>query len=119
GHIARCPAHTPDKKPSLSISESSDGKLLLKCHRGCEFQAILAAIPHNSNGNNGARREIAHYNYCDKDGNLLYQCVRFDPKDFRQRRPGDDGNWIWNLSGIKPVLYRKPQLIAADVTKTV
>jgi putative DNA primase/helicase len=38
---ARCPAHD-DKNPSLSIREDS-GKVLLKCHAGCSFPAIVAA----------------------------------------------------------------------------
>lgn len=40
---ARCPAHD-DQKPSLSISEGDDGKVLLTCHAGCELSAILKAI---------------------------------------------------------------------------
>ena len=37
-----------------------------------------------------------------------------NPKDFRQRQPGNNGNWIWNLKGIDPVLYNLPALIAAS-----
>lgn len=43
GWIAPCPAH-PDRRPSLSIREGDDGKLLLKCFAGCSFEAILDAL---------------------------------------------------------------------------
>jgi hypothetical protein len=38
--------------------------------------------------------------------------VRFAPKDFRQRRPEGKG-WIWNLDGVRRVLYRLPKVIEA------
>lgn len=40
---ARCPAHG-DKHPSLSLSNGTDGRLLLRCHAGCDFTAILDAL---------------------------------------------------------------------------
>lgn len=40
---ARCPAHE-DSSPSLSISEGSEGRVLLKCHAGCTVDAIRAAL---------------------------------------------------------------------------
>ena len=55
------------------------------------------------------------YDYTDAEGNLLYQVVRMSPKDFRQRRPGNNGSkWIWNLKGIDPVLYQLPSLMTAN-----
>jgi hypothetical protein len=38
-----CPAHD-DSKPSLAVSESSDGSVLLKCHAGCTASDVVAAI---------------------------------------------------------------------------
>lgn len=54
------------------------------------------------------------YDYTDAEGNLLYQVVRMNPKDFRQRCPGNNGKWIWNLKGIEPVLYNLPQILKAN-----
>jgi DNA primase len=35
---------------------------------------------------------VASYDYTDEDGELLFQVCRFEPKNFRQRRPdGKDG----------------------------
>src|SRR5258706_219773 len=53
---------------------------------------------------NGMRREVAVYEYRDESDNVLFQTVRYDPKDFRQRRPSGNGGWIWNLHGVRLVL---------------
>ena len=42
GWIAKCPAHE-DQQNSLSINHR-DGKLLLRCHAGCDWRTIIAAI---------------------------------------------------------------------------
>jgi hypothetical protein len=60
----------------------------------------------------GASKIVATYDYQDHAGNLLYQVVRYDPKSFRQRRPGAvSGTWIWDLAGIDHTLYRLPDLL--------
>ncbi len=41
--IARCPAHD-DKRPSLSIREADDGRVLLKCWSGCGAAEITGAL---------------------------------------------------------------------------
>jgi len=43
GFIACCPAHD-DKHPSLSISESDSGKVLVKCFAGCSQEAVISAL---------------------------------------------------------------------------
>jgi RecA-family ATPase len=53
---------------------------------------------------------VATYDYTDADGKLLYQVVRYEPKDFRQRTPDGRGAWIWKL-GEQRVLYRWPELL--------
>lgn len=40
---ARCPAHD-DKSPSLVITETSDGTLLVKCWAGCSVDDIVGAV---------------------------------------------------------------------------
>ena len=40
---ARCPTHD-DRTPSLSIRECDNGKVLVYCHAGCDYKAILAAV---------------------------------------------------------------------------
>jgi hypothetical protein len=41
--LACCPAHA-DKNPSLSIKESDDGTVLLKCWAGCTAADITASV---------------------------------------------------------------------------
>lgn len=41
--VARCPAHA-DRSPSLSISEGTDGRILLRCWSGCTADEITAAL---------------------------------------------------------------------------
>lgn len=43
GWSARCPAHE-DRQASLSIGEGIDGRVLLKCHAGCDHKTILIAL---------------------------------------------------------------------------
>ena len=59
-------------------------------------------------------RIVATCDYRDETGSLLYQVVRYHPKDFRQRRPDGSGGWLWNLKGVRRVLYHLPELLAAD-----
>lgn len=56
---------------------------------------------------------VATYDYLDQTGALTYQVVRFDPKDFRQRRPDGHGGWTWNLNGTRRVLYRLGNVLKA------
>ncbi len=55
---------------------------------------------------------VATYPYTDESGKLLYQVVRFDPKNFRQRVPNGNG-WAYSLNGTRRVLYRLPELLAS------
>lgn len=41
--ICKCPAHQ-DRTASLSVSETQDGRTLLKCFAGCDTEAILHAV---------------------------------------------------------------------------
>jgi hypothetical protein len=56
---------------------------------------------------------VKTYAYCDENGTLLSQVVRFEPKGFRQRRPDGRGGWIWNLQDTRRVPYLLPDLVKA------
>jgi hypothetical protein len=43
GWTALCPAH-PDENPSLSVAETAEGNLLVKCFRDCTAEEIMEAI---------------------------------------------------------------------------
>ena len=117
GHIAQCPAHE-DRNASLSVSTGDDGRAILHCHAGCEPGAVVAALGMKLSDlfadkpeRETPRRIVKEYNYTDEQGELLYQAVRYEPKDFRQRRPDGKGGWIWKLDDVPLVLYRLPSLL--------
>lgn len=134
---ARCPAHE-DRSPSLSISER-DGKVLVRCHAGCEQDAVLDALrqrglwpdtrDNESYRANGQRHRPAPdngpvhptlgqpgstFDYHDSDGHLVGVICRWDigdRKDIRPAIPGDDA-WHWKGFPKPHPLYRLPDLVA-------
>lgn len=42
-YLAHCPGHD-DKSPSLSIRETADGKVLVKCWAGCDVAHIVGSV---------------------------------------------------------------------------
>jgi len=67
-----------------------------------------------------AKREIvATYDYTDESGTMLFQVVRYAPKDFRQRKPDGTGGWLWQIGNVRRVPYRLPDLLAADPSRPV
>lgn len=114
--MARCPAHD-DRTPSLSVGVGDEDRLLLKCHADCSIDEVTAAIGISAGDlfekRSGGKEIVATYPYTDEHGKLLFEVVRFAPKDFRQRRPDGSGGWDWRLSGTRRVLYRLPKVIAA------
>lgn len=120
GWTARCPAHD-DKNPSLSITKK-DGKTLLKCHAGCETEAIVKAVgltmpdlfDKPASQAEPQCQPVTTYDYTDKNGALLFQVCRTEPKGFFQRRPDGNGGWINGLGDTARVLYRLPEVIKAE-----
>lgn len=99
---ALCPGHA-DRKPSLSGKVTQDGKLLLKCFRGCEQKQLIEVL--------GLELfygvpVIEKYSYHDQDGQVLYEVCRTADKQFPPRLPHGE----WGCGG-KSVLYRLPELI--------
>ena len=87
--------------------------MLAHCHAGCTFDAILKAagvesIKPNGTDYTGKYRIVATYDYVDARGTLVFQVVRFAPKDFRQRRPDGKGGWMWSVKDIEAVPYNLP-----------
>jgi hypothetical protein len=73
-------------------------------------RAVMAAATGQSCNDKPKSGIVATYDYTDADGTLLYQVVRYDPKDFRQRRPDGNGGWTWKLDERR-ILYRWPELV--------
>src|SRR5215471_2502849 len=127
GYSAKCPAHD-DQKQSLSLGEGDGRVLLkcfagcdtrdVMKQLGLGLRDLydphITKPSHESLGkadfetqeHNGVvyfaspNTPKVHtiYPYVDKDGNLLYENVRYYPKEFRQRRFDEKGKPIWNLN---------------------
>jgi hypothetical protein len=60
------------------------------------------------------------YDYSRETGGpVVFQAVRYRPKGFKQRRPDGQGGWIWDLEGVEPFPYRRPEMLAADPAEWV
>ena len=112
-YVGLCPFHE-DSSPSLSVNPE---KKVWFCH-GCgatgdcfdwikrtrkvDFKEALRIL---SGGNEmESPKIIATYDYKDENGQPIYQVVRYEPKSFRQRHTGN-GEWVWNMDGVRRVLY--------------
>jgi 5S rRNA maturation endonuclease (ribonuclease M5) len=122
-----CPAHD-DRKASLSVTMTTDGKVVLNCHAGCHSNTVVRALglawtdlfPEPKAGQQRHSTIVATYPYVDERSRPLFEVVRFAPKDFRQRRSDGKGGWIWSLNGTRRVLYRLPRILDAVATgKTI
>jgi hypothetical protein len=123
GFVARCPAHA-DKRASLGFTEGDDGRVLCFCYAGCTFDQIVGSMGLQQSDLMPPTRDLMKkvwkrekqedvYDYRNLDGTLAYQVVRKVGKDFRQRRKDASGEWLWNMQGVKRLLYRLPEVIAA------
>jgi hypothetical protein len=90
---------------------------LIRFALGCDYKAAFDWL--RSNGYESflgerpsPKRPVKEYDYTDESGARLYQTVRFEPKDFRQRRSDGNGGWIWK-GPERPVPYKLPELIAS------
>ena len=121
---AHCPCHD-DSTASLSITEGSNGNILMVCRAGCKTDAVLSAkglklsdlfadTP-KAPPSTPQKRLVKTYDYLDSTGKLLFQKCRYEPKTFAQRRPDPDkpGEWLWSMNGQERVLYCLPKVIAA------
>jgi hypothetical protein len=120
---ALCPAHD-DRNPSLSIWRDDDGEVCVKCFAGCATSEILKALglaqpdPSRKLASSKSGPVVAVYPYRDEQGQVLFEVVRYAPKQFRQRRPDGKGGHIWDLQGVRRVLYRLRELAAAPLDQT-
>jgi hypothetical protein len=94
-------------------------KILLHCYRGCSLKAIVLALKINVGDLSDKPMIVATYPYENESGALLYESVRYFPKDFRVRRPDGNGDWVWSIKGIPRVPFRLPQLLGAPEGETI
>jgi len=121
---ARCPAHD-DNSPSLSITGTPNGNVLLYCHAGCSTPEIIDKLGLTFNDlfavdtsrtqpteRDGSQYK-GEYRYHDRDGTLLYRVVRYSYTDGRKtfrQHAWRNGTWAPSLQGTETVLYNWPQV---------
>lgn len=121
----KCPKHN-DKKASLTITKSNDGKSLIYCHAGCEIDEVLDRVGlkvedlyEEKKSNkckdyiekftektlyeyllgleiNGVGKVTDIYKYTDENGKFLYYKVKTYPKGYIFVRCVDE-KLIWKL----------------------
>ena len=120
GWKARCPAHE-DAKASLSITEGADGRVLLHCHAGCHWQAVVFALGiigkdlfvDDGRAVRPASEVQERYDYDDAGSTVRYRVVRYKSKGFSQETPDGTGGWKPGRNGTEDLLYRMPAVIKA------
>ena len=128
----RCPFHE-DKNPSMSLNLA---KAVWNCH-SCgrsggilDFERAMMATDTETAWSEiyriigmeppkHDRKLVKVYDYTDVAGKLLYQKLRYEPKQFSQRQPDGKNGWYYNLNGVKKVLYHLPDVISAKMVFVV
>jgi len=122
--ISRCPVtqhkrgHRPvmiyPKTQSWSCHDCKKGGSVidwLVYERGISAVDAMQLLGARQNGFEPVATLVKTYDYTDESGNLLFQTCRYEPKDFKQRGPDGKGGWIWNLQGVRRILYRLSELL--------
>lgn len=119
-----CPFHPNTNTPAADLY-CRDNVWRFKCQvcgAGGDLEDVRkllggkATFPGNGNGHTQVKARgkiVAVYPYTDESGAVLFEKVRFDPKDFNLRRPDGKGGHVWGMGDARRVLYRLPDLLAA------
>lgn len=146
GYLASCPVPSHgqgngDKHPSLSITESSDGNILFKCHGGCDQQTVfntikdmglLPALPDRPEYLSSIKpipiistpTFQQEWHYTDEDGITLFIKQRYKTNDskgktYKTLRVMPDGSKVGKLGDCRIVPYKLPELQQATAAGRV
>ena len=148
GYLASCPVAghgqgNGDKHPSLSITESSDGNYLFKCHGGCDQHTVfntikdmglLPALPQQDRPEYLSSIKPIPYiqtpifqqewHYTDEDGVSLFVKQRFKTNDakgktYKTLRVMPDNSRQSKLGDCRIVPYKLPDLLQATAAGRV
>jgi hypothetical protein len=121
------PGHTAkDRSLAVKLNDKGDDVLVhsfagddpIKCKDHVRAQCGMPQWEPNGkaghlNGTASKPKIVARYRYVDENDELLFEVVRYEPKDFRQRRPDGRGGWEWSVKGVRQVPYRLPEILEA------
>lgn len=139
--VCDCPLKN-HRTSRLRLWLGDDGRLLFGCYAcgpAAKVEILRAAglkwadcYPADTDWKRVTREVVASYPYRDECGLLLYETCRLEPgfkgkdKTFFQRRPKPGvarprgrEDWVNGLGDVRRVLYRLPELLAADIARPV
>jgi hypothetical protein len=146
GYLASCPVPSHgqgngDKHPSLSITESSDGNYLFKCHGGCDQHTVfntikdmglLPTLPERPEYLSNIKplpyiqtpTFQQEWHYTDEDGVSLFVKQRFKTNDtkgktYKTLRVMPDNTRVGKLGDCRIVPYKLPDLQQATAAGRV
>ena len=126
-----CFLHKDGSRPNLRVNLTTqlwfcdvcqvggDVFKLVELVQHVDFPAALRWLADRSLPVQTERRIVATYDYQDERRALVYQVVRYEPKDLRQRRPNGKGGWIWKMKGVPQLVYRRPDLTGREAVAIV
>jgi len=124
GFQAKCPCRNDDHNPSFSVSQGEGGKVVVYCHAGrCDTKQACEAMGIQMSDLYPPKTQkklnlVAKYQYFDEKGTLLFEKLRYidyetNKKEFRQRKPNQNGGWEYRLGDTPRVLYNLPKVLQA------
>ena len=119
GYVCKCPCHD-DKSASLSLTESSSGKLIVNCFAGCKWEDVIEElarrnlVTRSSKPKQDKYKDAKLYTYYSLTGAPIARTVKLPSKKMWIERY-DNGSWVSGLNGIQVPLYNLKSVLAADV----
>jgi hypothetical protein len=120
-YYVRCPQCSDHRKPHnrklpcCGVTIEADGRTFWGCNNdGCTFSGPKPGDGQGDSFPSASAAGHKTWDYRDERGTLLFQVVKTPPKKFQQRKPDGNGGWTWSTKGVRRVLYRLPELLAAD-----
>ncbi len=124
------PGHSAKDRGTVAtiIPGAPDG-LLIHSFNGSDALAIKddmrqrGLVPERERPSGGGWRVTGTYEFTDEAGAVLYRTRRHEhpakPKRFTVERPDGLGGWIGKIGDARRVLYRLPELLAADPAQPI
>ena len=135
GWLCVCPCHDDSpKSPSLSIKDTADGCIIVKCFAGCDWLDVKKELesrglldfsrykskhrPENKGEASSKHGEIIRQHiYRDQDGQYVFEKIKYSDGATFSRVKLPDGKYKWNIKDIEKPLYNLPNIIRAVANK--